>query len=270
MHLRQSLLKIYWNIEKVVTPNLKYSQDRYEAVLAPFVNTKITWLDLGCGNQILPHWRLAAEANLVNRSRMVIGIDYNLASLKKHKTVFPKIRGDICRLPFKKNSFDLVTANMVVEHLRNASLQFQAINRILKPNGIFLFHTPNAFGYTTIMGKFVPKILKNKIIHCLDGRNEEDIFETYYEANRLKRIVNLAANTGFEIIKTKMIVSTAVFAIIPPLALLELIWIRLLMTKPLTPLRTNVIAILRKRVGEGDIDDATEAVNPHTYNDEKS
>jgi hypothetical protein len=43
-----------------------------------------------------------------------------------------------------------------------------------------------------------------------------------------------------------MIVSDAITAVILPLAAIELLWIRLLMTAPMRPLRTNIIAILQK------------------------
>jgi len=43
-----------------------------------------------------------------------------------------------------------------------------------------------------------------------------------------------------------MIVNTAAFAVIPPLAIMELLWIKCLMFKSLRTLRTNIIAILRK------------------------
>jgi len=35
------------------------------------------------------------------------------------------------------------------------------VRRILKPNGIFLFHTPNALSYATLMARMVPEALKS-------------------------------------------------------------------------------------------------------------
>lgn len=247
MDIRKAFFKIYWGIQSVIAPTLKYSQYLYEDILKSYVNPNIKWLDLGCGHKILPHWRLEQEKQLVRNCKMIVGIDYDLFSLKNHKNIFLKARGDVTKLPFRNNIFDLVTANMVVEHLDRPDIQFRDINRILKPEGIFVLHTPNALGYTTIMGKLISGILKNKLIYHFDGRKEEDVFDTYYMANTKKRINNLAKITGFEILKIKMIVSSAKFVIIPPLVILELIWIRILMTQIFKPLRTNIIAILRKR-----------------------
>jgi len=48
--------------------------------------------------------------------------------------------GDCCSLPFADSSFDLLTANMVVEHVAHPRALLSEVRRILKPNGIFLFH----------------------------------------------------------------------------------------------------------------------------------
>jgi ubiquinone/menaquinone biosynthesis C-methylase UbiE len=243
----KAFYKIYWRVEGVIAPTLKYSQYLYEDILKFYVNPNVKWLDLGCGHQILPTWRSEEEKHLVGNCKVVVGIDYDLHSLKNHKNICLKVKGDITKLPFRDSFFDLVTANMVVEHLDNPDVQFKEIIRILKPGGIFIFHTPNALGYTTIMTRLVPNILKDKLTYLFQGRKEEDIFITYYRANTRKRINNLAKTTRFEVVKIKMIVSSAQFIIIPPLVILEIIWIRILMMKLFKPLRTNIIAILKKQ-----------------------
>ena len=246
MDSRKIIYKIYWKIQDIIVPTLKYSQYLYEEVLKSYINPNITWLDLGCGHQILPSWRLNAEKYLVRNCKTIVGVDYDFHSLKKHKSISLKVRGDISKLPFKNNAFDLITANMVVEHLDNPENQFQEVNRVLKPGGIFLFHTPNILVYTTIMAKLIPKILKPKLIWLLQGRKEEDIFNTYYRANSKNKIIKLAQMAGFEVTKIKLIVSCAQFAIIPPLAIFELIWIKILMSRYFKSFRTNIIAILKK------------------------
>jgi len=247
MDIRKRFYEIYWKIQGIIVPELRYSQCLYEDILNSHVKPDMIWLDLGCGHKILPTWRQQEEKNLVKKCKTVVGIDYSFDSLKKHKNIPLKARGDITKLPFKDNSFDLVSANMVVEHLENPGLQFLEINRIVKPKGVFIFHTPNLFGYTTLISKMVPEIFKDKLIYIFQGRKEEDVFDTYYRANSKKIIIRIANKTGFEIEKIKPIVSDAQLLIIPPLVVFELLWIRMLMTMTLKPLRTNIIAILRKR-----------------------
>lgn len=247
MNLRRSLLQIYWAMQRVIVPSLKYSQYLYEDVLKAHVGPETIWLDIGCGHQVLPEWRAEEEQRLVSHCKMLVGFDYDMDSLKKHRNLHYKVRGAISSLPFRNKYFDLVTANMVVEHLDNPEEQFREVGRVLKPGGIFIFHTPNARSYTTMLASLIHRGLKDKLIYLLDGREEEDVFETYYRANTQQSIKDMSQKTDFNIVKVKMIASDAAFSVIPPLAFLELFCIRLLMTKPFAPLRTNIIAILKKQ-----------------------
>jgi ubiquinone/menaquinone biosynthesis C-methylase UbiE len=245
--MRKTLFKIYWKMRAVIAPKLKHAQALYEEVLKEHVTTETTWLDLGCGHQVLSGWRAEEENRLVGNCRMIVGMDYDLPSLRLHRSIARKLKGDITNLPFADSSFDLVTANMVVEHLSEPDRQFQEVSRILKPGGVFIFHTPNALGYPSIMTRLVPDKLKDRLIYLLDGRKEEDVFDVHYKANSKKKIQSLALAAGFEAPKTQMIVSDAVFSVVPPFALPELVSIRILMTRPFRSLRTNIIATLKKK-----------------------
>jgi ubiquinone/menaquinone biosynthesis C-methylase UbiE len=246
MNLRKGLLKTYWASAKIIIPALRYSEALYEEILSSYVGREKTWLDLGCGHQVLSEWRSKEERELVNKCELMVGVDYDYNSLKQNKTVPNRVRVDISHLPFKENSFDLATANMVVEHLECPDDSFQEIRRVLKPQGIFVFHTPNSLSYLAIIGKLVPSLIKDKLIFFLEGRKEEDVFKTYYRVNTRQRIAALSDKVGFKIMKVKMVVTTPKSIIIPPLMLIELIWIRILMTQPFKALRTNIIAILKK------------------------
>jgi len=237
----------YTTARKIIAPNLCHAQSLYEKVLSSYVDSNTKWLDLGCGHQVLPSWRLEQEKKLVGRCRSVVGIDYDSGSLKAHKSISERVRGSITELPFRDNYFDLVTANMVVEHLDKPDAQFHEVFRVLKPGGGFVFHTPNALGYLTIGARLIPNRFKKRLVYLLEGRNENDIFETHYRANSRKKIGELAHATGFSLVKVKMMVTDAGFSSFsPPLAALELVWIRLLMTESLKPLRIQIIAILKK------------------------
>ena len=195
---------------------------------------------------MLPKWRENEERWLVKACRHVVGIDYDMESLKVHSTFRNRLRGDITTLPFKAESFDLTTANMVVEHLDNPLDQFREINRCLKPKGLFLFHTPNARDCGIFLVKLIPERFIKTIVLFLEGRRPEDVFKAYYRANTEDSITALARETGFEVVAIDMVNTDAIFAVVPPLAIVELLWLRLLMTKPFRPLRNNIIAVLRK------------------------
>ena len=244
--MRATLYKIYRGMRNVIAPSLRYSQYLYEEALAQHVKPDVRWLDLGCGHQILPAWRENEEKRLVANCHSIVGIDYDLPSLKLHRNISLKARADISILPFRDNSFDLITANMLVEHLSDPQSQFREISRVLRPGGTFIFHTPNAAGYFIAMARRVPESWKGGLIYLLDGRKKGDVYLTHYKANSEQVINAIARDCGFEVVKIRLIVTEALFALVPPLALIELVWIRLLLTKRLRPYRTGIIAILRK------------------------
>jgi ubiquinone/menaquinone biosynthesis C-methylase UbiE len=230
----------------VIVPSLKYSQLLYEEVLFEHSKGKKTWLDLGCGRELLPSWRREQEDELVGRPRMLVGLDYDLASLKDNHSLHIKVKGDVICLPFRDAQFDLVTANMVFEHLREPQAQLKEIFRILKPGGKLVFHTPNVHGYGPVLAKLLPESLKDQLIWYLQRRKPEDVFPTYYRINAAKDIKHIACETGFELTSLRLIVSTPLFIMVPPLLLLELLLIRFLMSDVGRPFRSNIIAILKK------------------------
>lgn len=247
MPLRPTSFKVYGALEKVITPGLKYSQSLYEEVLNSYVNGDTDWLDVGCGHHVLPLWRAEQEMSLIARCRKVVGIDGSLESLKKHRSIGIRVLGTISHLPFRDDSFDLVTANMVVEHLDAPETQFREIARILKPGGLFILHTPNCLGYSTMIARMIPELVKKRLIRLLSARDEADVFKTFYRVNTPKQVEQFAAMTGFDVRELRMIVTSANLVIVPPLVIFELMWIRVLMTRPFKRLRTNIIGVLQKR-----------------------
>lgn len=244
------MLKLYWGMRGVIAPGLRYSQDVYEEVLKRHVGPQTDWLDLGCGHQLLPSWRAEQERELTARCRSLVGLDYDFGALKVHPNISRKVRGDMSRLPFKEESFDLVTANMVVEHLKEPDVQFREVARVLRPGGLFLFHTPSAYGYPTVVARYVPRAPKLMFVRLLEGRKAEDVYPAYYRANTRRRVEELSRTTGMKLEELRLIMTDAMFNSVPPLAAFELVWIRMLMTEPLEALRTNLIAVMRKHDGD--------------------
>ena len=52
------------------------------------------------------------------------------------------VKADICDLPFKNNSFDIVFCNHVLEHIQDDTKAMQELYRVLKPNGMGIFQIP--------------------------------------------------------------------------------------------------------------------------------
>jgi SAM-dependent methyltransferase len=243
---RITFYHIYWFLKKLIIPGLRYSHDLYEDVIRCLTGPEKNCLDLGCGANLLPPWRHQQELELARSFKTIVGIDYDFSSLIRNKILPDKVRGDVLHLPFRKETFDVVVANMVVEHLKEPAAVFSEIHRVLKPNGIFSFHTPNRLSYLTLVSKLVPHSIRHIMARLIEGRKMEDVFYTYYRANTTKEIEFLAHQSGYKVRSISMVATDAEFAVIPPLALIELVIIRILMLKKLRPLRTNIITVLEK------------------------
>jgi len=244
---RGQLLNLYWSARAQIAPTLRHAQDFYEDVLKDSVHSDSVWLDLGCGHQIFPEWRFSQEKELTRICKTIVGVDYDFGSLLRHRSIGMKVQSDIGTLPFADESFNLVTANMVVEHLDSPEKQFSEVARVLKRGGLFIFLTPNANGYFAVLRRFVPNAINNTLVSLLDGRRSADVFPVHYKANTAGRVKQLADGSQFEVVNQRLLVTDAVFSVVPPLMLVELLWLRALMTSRLRPWRTNLLAILRKQ-----------------------
>ena len=246
MPIRDLLLKAYWQIERRISPKVRYSQAVYEDVLQRFTRRSTAWLDLGCGHQLLPPWRSESEKALMRTCATIVGVDPDFAALVKNRSIPYKCQASATALPFTNSGFDLVTANMVVEHLDEPATCLREIARITTRGGFFVLHTPNAWGYATALARMVPARIKRRLAWYLDGRRAVDVYPTFYRANTRRALERLARTSSFRIVEHHLVVSTAVFASVLPLAVLELVWMRILMHRRLERFRTNIIAVLQK------------------------
>src|SRR4051812_16684712 len=117
MSIRNSLYRFSWKWEKRIVPGHTSAQNVYCRLLKQHLPQQPIWLDLGCGHQLFPDWLNEEEMEMIRGSKQLIGIDLDHPSLLKHSGLRDKVEGSLAALPFRTESFDLVTANMVVEHL---------------------------------------------------------------------------------------------------------------------------------------------------------
>jgi SAM-dependent methyltransferase len=139
---------------------------------------------------------------------------------------------------------------MVVEHLAAPEEMFREIARILRPGGNLIVHTPNAAAYTTIMARTIPPKVKKSLIRILENRSEEDVFSTFYRANSRRSLARLGRDSGLEASCIDTHTSSAVFALIPPLMVLELVCLRILQARWFAPIRPVIIAVFVKQRSE--------------------
>jgi len=98
-------------------------------------------LDVGCGTGKL--------VQFLNKNRFeAYGCDNAEIAIKTAQSINKKnsiIKAPAAKLPFKKNSFDMITSISTIEHLTNKEVVafIHEAKRVLKPNGFIFIVTPN-------------------------------------------------------------------------------------------------------------------------------
>jgi ubiquinone/menaquinone biosynthesis C-methylase UbiE len=244
--VRKTLYRFYWALERTIVPGLRSSQHAYYDVVHSFVAPGAEWLDLGCGHQVFASWMTAEERELIGRARHVVGVDLDVVGMNKHQSIRDKAVGNLEQLPFASGSFGVVTANMVVEHLQNPAAVLREIRRVLRPQGLLIYHTPNSRCFAIRTAGLAPQWLKHLLIRLLEGRQEADVFKTFYRMNTPQNARRLASEAGFELEVLNLVNTSAITALLGPLAIAELAYLRLLTVDRFASARSNIIAVLRK------------------------
>ncbi|MDO8638525.1 MAG: class I SAM-dependent methyltransferase [Candidatus Daviesbacteria bacterium] len=137
---------------------------------SPKKNLKI--LDAGCGTGLL--------VKKMAKFGSVYGVDMSSEAIKfcKKRDLRNIKKTSINKLPFKKNSFDIITCIDVLYHKQVDDIKaLKEINRVLKPNGVL--------------------ILKNPAFEFLKGHHDLIVYTN--KRYHYKQIVALLKQSGFNI-----------------------------------------------------------------------
>lgn len=253
MKLRQALRNVYWKLEDIIDPQTVDSHRFYADLVRGKIKPGSAWLEVGCGHEIFVPW-VPSGTDLVQNCKLVVGIDYDFESLKKNETIPNRIVGDLLNIPCRDEVFDQITANMVMEHVADPVNALKTMDRLLKPGGVFIFHTPNYWHYWTFLSSLVPQKLKNKLIEFVEERSEDDVFPTFYRLNTVASINDAARRAGFQIRELHRVSSSysGMIFVLGPLVVFQLLFRRLTHWKFLENFRDNFVVVLEKAVVSAD------------------
>jgi SAM-dependent methyltransferase len=92
-------------------------------------------------------------------------------------------------LPFADQTFDLILAWAVFEHLDDPAFYAGELARVLKVGGWICAWTPNKFGPVAVGARLVPERLQAGFVaFLLPERKEQDTFPTIYRLNTLSAL----------------------------------------------------------------------------------
>jgi SAM-dependent methyltransferase len=185
------------------------------------------------------------QNELVNRVRFLAGIDVDRA-LYEHPRLTYRVVAIGNAMPFHAGSFDLVTANMVVEHVDDPIRFLSEIRRILRPGGRFIFHTTNVSNWLIFCAHLVPDGLKKRCVWYLEKRDAKDVFPTWYRMNTVSRIEKTVARSGFKIDEFQVNGTAGVLEPLGPLG-----WVEILLMKAAAVIRngrynSNIVCVLQR------------------------
>jgi ubiquinone/menaquinone biosynthesis C-methylase UbiE len=188
-----------------------FHQHRYALELDRLVPADGRWLDVGAGRRIHDGWLPPSSAELASRVRHLAGCDVS-KDILENPFLHERQLCDASNLPWSDESYDLVSANMVVEHLRNPEQVFREIFRVLKPAGAFVFVTPNQknpiIGFASLV---IPPVARRLFAIHVQKRIATDVFVTEYRCNTVGKIRRTAEAVGFMCEKVEAFVNEASF-----------------------------------------------------------
>src|SRR5690348_5596130 len=130
----------YRQVYQGLSPGWQDSLVRYCQVIDSYTRPDTCVLDIGCGHADF-------LASVYARTPYTYGIDPDAEALKKNRIIKHAVVGTADRLPFADNSFDLIVAAWVFEHVEQPEQACGEIFRALKPGGRLIFLTPNSWNY---------------------------------------------------------------------------------------------------------------------------
>jgi ubiquinone/menaquinone biosynthesis C-methylase UbiE len=204
-----------------------HPQRIYLSRIAGLLNLKTRWLDIGCGRRLVPLWLNGSariEAELRSSARLFIGIDPDFDALRENNSCLLKLKADAASLPFVGESFDLVTSNMVFEHIKNPRSILAEIRRVLAPDGRLVVHTPNWLDLVTIVARIVPNIFHPLLISQMETRGRKEVYPTHFQFNRPRTIERLLRSAGFNDLRIERLDHPNSYAHVPYFAPFESAW----------------------------------------------
>lgn len=135
--------------------------------LLPPLNKNNCLLDIGCGIGTIAH-------ELKSRDFKVTGVDFSSVAIKKClEKGLNAIISDVDKdgLQFPDNSFDVVWAGDVIEHVFDPIFLLEEIHRVLKQAGKMILSTPNDFNLVSrlsifLSGKSIQSNIYRKLGQC--------------------------------------------------------------------------------------------------------
>jgi SAM-dependent methyltransferase len=153
-----------------------YIQQLIKREKLPSADLKI--LNVGCGP--------GRSSEYLSKFGQVTSIEYDEFCCKfaSEKTGLEIINGSITALPFKNNTFDLVCAFDVIEHVEDDQLAVNELKRVTKINALVLITVPAFMGlwsHHDVINHHFKRYKIREVNQLFDSKNDGNkVFYTYF------------------------------------------------------------------------------------------
>ena len=199
-------------------------------------------LDAGCGRYA------DFLIKFKDKARTLIGVDIGDFEPDLLLDNIKLLNCDLKNINRESESVDIITSRSVLEHLEEPLLVYREIHRVLKQGGYFIFLTPNLGHYSTLFSKVIPNKFHPWIIRRTEGREEKDVFPTYYRSNSSNAIKKLAKESNFDLLDIKFLGQYPCYVMFNPILFLIASSYEKVVNRydMFGPLRGWILAVLQK------------------------
>ncbi len=186
-------------IDQLFYPNFRDNWDDLifrKQILSRLKNGRQSVLDLGAGAGIVEQMDFRGHAE------RICGVDLDPRVVENPFIDEGKV-GTAERIPYPDQTFDLVFADNVLEHIDEPVPVFHEVYRVLKVGGAFLAKTPNRSHYVATIARLTPHRF-HQWVNQKRGRSSADTFPTRYKANSPQDILQLGQLAGFGKVSTEL------------------------------------------------------------------
>tara|TARA_B100000242_G_C43027322_1_gene478401 strand:+ start:949 stop:1668 length:720 start_codon:yes stop_codon:yes gene_type:complete len=126
--------------------------------------------------------------NIQNRVKKIYACDIDEA-VHSNTNVDEILTMERNKVIVPKESFDLILADYVLEHIDNPKEFTKEIDRLLKPGGWFCARTPHKYNLVSIYASIIKNKFHNSVLKYIQPeRKAKDVFPTFYKMNTLKEL----------------------------------------------------------------------------------
>jgi len=198
-------------------------------------------LDAGCGKEgIFSKYR----SDNINFKTRLIGTDLYKGD---NNLIDEQYVASLTDLPFEDNYFDLVVCEWVMEHVEFPTKALTEINRVLKPNGRFIFFTPNKNNLLVMFSNLIGNKAKDFLLKLFLGFSDDDLFPLFLRCNTISDVRTHAINSNFKVEYIKTFSNPYYFSFNEFALLLATLFNKLtIRIRALDPYKVYILATLKK------------------------